>query len=477
MQQVTTVRRWLVGVVCMVGMQATWAATAIVDFSDLVEQNAKAVVNISASTKAKRNRQTMQQQQQVPDIFKRFFGEDFGFAPQPRDRQSYGSGFIISKDGYVLTNNHVVEDADKVVVKLNDRRELEADVIGKDERTDVALLKIKASDLPAVKIGNPDKLKVGQPVLAIGSPFGFDYSATAGIVSAKSRSLPNESYVPFIQTDVAINPGNSGGPLFNSDGEVIGINSQIYSRSGGYMGLAFAIPIDVAMDVVNQLKAGGKVSRGYLGVVIQDVDRDLAEAYGLPKPAGALVAKVLPDTPAEKAGIKDGDVITQFDGHDIGLSADLPQLIGRAKIGKKYPVIVLRDGKSQTLSFEVASLPDDAQDISGNGEPDIDSLQISIRNLNDQEKAQLKLDNGVLVQQVADGAAADAGVRAGDVIVRLNNQNIKDTQEFVKIAKKLPADKPVPMVINRRGQPLIVALRLESKEKPADKSKAQPNVN
>ncbi|RZU47101.1 serine protease Do [Fluviicoccus keumensis] len=461
----STARRWLVGVVCAVGVQAAWASASAVDFSDLVEQNAKAVVNISASAKAVRSKPSLQQQQQIPDIFKKFFGDDFGM-PQQRDRQSFGSGFIISKDGYVLTNNHVVVDADKVVIRLNDRRELEADVVGTDERTDVALLKIKADDLPTVKIGNPDKLKVGQPVLAIGSPFGFDYSATAGIVSAKSRALPNESYVPFIQTDVAINPGNSGGPLFNADGEVIGINSQIYSRSGGYMGLAFAIPIDVAMEVADQLKAGGKVSRGYLGVVVQDVDRDLAEAYGLAKPAGALVAKVIPETPAEKAGLKEGDVITAFDGHDIGLSSELPQMIGRAKVGKKTPLTVLRDGKPQTLTFEVASLPNDADDDGGStsGEPDIDSLHISIRNLNDQEKAQLKVDGGVVVMQVVDGVAADAGVRPGDIILKLNGQAIKETKDFVAIARKLPVNKAVPMLTLRQGQPKILAIRLEGKE-------------
>lgn len=458
-----TARRWLVGVVCAVGVQAAWAATAVVDFSDLVEQNAKAVVNISASAKGNKLKGQNAQQQQVPDILKKFFGDDFGM-PQQRDRQSFGSGFIISKDGYVLTNNHVVADADKVVIRLNDRRELEAEVVGTDERTDVALLKIKGDDLPMVKIGNPDKLKVGQPVLAIGSPFGFDYSATAGIVSAKSRALPNESYVPFIQTDVAINPGNSGGPLFNADGEVIGINSQIYSRSGGYMGLAFAIPIDVAMEVADQLKAGGKVSRGYLGVVVQDIDRDLAEAYGLAKPAGALVAKVIADTPAEKAGLKEGDVITAFDGHDIGLSSELPQMIGRAKVGKKTPLTVLRDGKTQTLTFEVASLPTDDDSASAATEPDIASLQINIRSLNDQEKAQLKVEGGVVVLQVADGAAADAGVRQGDVILKLNGQSIKDTKEFVAAARKLPVDKAVPVLVLRQGQPKILALRVEGKD-------------
>ncbi len=463
-------RRWLVGAVCVMGTQAVWATSTVVDFSDLVEQNASAVVNISASTKAKKGQM---QQQQVPEAFRRFFGDDFNFAPQPRERQSFGSGFIISKDGYVLTNNHVVDHADKVTVKLNDRRELEAEVIGTDERTDVALLKIKADNLPIVHIGNPDKLKVGQPVLAIGSPFGFDYSATAGIVSAKSRALPNESYVPFIQTDVAINPGNSGGPLFNADGEVIGINSQIYSRSGGYMGLAFAIPIDVAMETVEQLKANGKVSRGYLGVVIQDVDRDLAEVYGLSKPAGALVAKVLPDTPADKAGLKEGDVITAFNGQDIGLSSELPQLIGRAKVGKKYPLSLLRDGKKVELPFEVATLPDDEVDSPETAsEPDLNSLGIGLRNLTDPEKAQLKLDGGVVVQRLSDdGAAAEAGLQPNDVIVRLNNQAVKDTQEFLKVAKKLPANKAVPVAIIRGNQPRILALRLESTAKTDKKSK------
>ena len=470
-KQAKTVRTWLVGVICATGIQSSWAATAVMDFSDLVEKNAKAVVNISASTKAKKRNAQQLQPQQVPDIFRHFFGDQFDFSPQQQNKQSFGSGFIISKEGYVLTNNHVVDHADKVIVKLNDRREVEAEVIGTDERTDVALLKIKADNLPVVEIGNPDKLKVGQPVLAIGSPFGFDYSATAGIVSAKSRALPNESYVPFIQTDVAINPGNSGGPLFNADGEVVGINSQIYSRSGGYMGLAFAIPIDVAMDVVDQLKDKGKVSRGYLGVVIQDIDRDLAEAYGLAKPAGALVAKVLPDTPAEKSGLKEGDVIIAFNGQDIGLSSELPQMIGRAKVGKKVPLTLLRDGKKMDIPFEVASLPDDEEDSPEKAaEPDLNSLGVGLRNLNDQEKTQLKLEGGVLVLRLADdGAAADAGLRANDVIVRLNNQTIKDTQEFIKIAKKLPANKAVPIMIYRAGQPRILALRIEGSDKKDSK--------
>ena len=447
------------------------AQAALPDFTPLAENQSKAVVNISASAKSKGR--TMPNQQEVPEIFRRFFGEEFG-SQAPRDRQSFGSGFIISNDGYVLTNNHVVQGADKVLVRLADRREIEAKVIGTDERSDVALLKIEATDLPAaMTMGNPDLLKVGEWVMAIGSPFGFDYSVTAGIVSAKSRALPNESYVPFIQTDVAINPGNSGGPLLNMNGEVIGINSHIYSRSGGFMGLSFAIPIDVAMEVVEQLKTDGHVARGYLGVVTQDITRDLAEAYGLPKPAGALVSKVLPGTPAEKAGLKDGDVITRFNDKDIGLSSELPQLIGRAKVGDKLPLEVVRDGKIKVLAFEVAPLPED-EDVAAakvkSDKPDINRLGISIRDLNPQEKAQLKLEGGVVVLQVVEGAGADAGLRPGDVIVALNRKPLATVQQFVETAKALPAGKAVPMSVSRRGQPLILPLRLEAAE-PAAKDK------
>lgn len=447
---------------------APMAQAELPDFRPLAESQSKAVVNISASAKSKGRTATPQE---VPEIFRRFFGEEFGYAPAPRDRQSFGSGFIISPDGYVLTNNHVVQGADKVTVRLSDRRELDAEVIGTDERSDVALLKIDARDLPAVmKVGDPEKLKVGEWVMAIGSPFGFDYSVTAGIVSAKSRALPNESYVPFIQTDVAINPGNSGGPLLNMSGEVVGINSQIYSRSGGFMGLSFAIPIDVAMEVVEQLKNDGHVARGYLGVVTQDITRDLAEAYGLAKPAGALVAKVLPGTPAEKAGVKEGDVITRFNGRDIGLSTELPQLIGRAKVGEKLPLEVVREGKSKVLSFEVAALPED-EDVAAakakSDKPDINRLGISIRDLNPQEKAQLKLEGGVVVLQVVEGAGADAGLRPGDVIVALNRKPVVTVQQFVDTAKAVPVGKAVPMSVNRRGQPMILPLRLEAAEPPS----------
>lgn len=445
---------------------AATARAELPDFTPLAESAGKAVVNISASAKSSKRAG----QQDVPEIFRRFFGDDFNFAPAPQDKQSFGSGFIISADGYVLTNNHVVQGADKVTVRLSDRRELDAEVIGTDERADVALLKIDGKDLPLLKIGNPEQLKVGEWVLAIGSPFGFEYSVTSGIVSAKARALPNESYVPFIQTDVAINPGNSGGPLLNMKGEVIGINSQIYSRSGGFMGLSFAIPIDVAMESVEQLKASGHVARGYLGVVIQDISRDLADAYGLPRPAGALIAKVLPGSPAEKTGLKEGDVITQFNARDINLSSDLPQMVGRAKVGQSYPLTVYRDGKARTLNFEVAALPDDGNDAAtpaGKGKsaakPDLSRLGInSIRELSAEEKAALKIDGGAVIMQLAEGAAADAGLRAGDVVVSLQGKPVATARQFADMAKDLPAGKAVPLGVNRRGQPMILALKLAS---------------
>lgn len=440
------------------------------DFSPLAEDAGRAVVNISASAKSSKRAG----QQDVPEIFRKFFGEDFNFAPAPQERQSFGSGFIISKDGYVLTNNHVVQGADKVTVRLADRREIDAEVIGSDERSDVALLKIEGHDLPVLKIGDPDKLKVGEWVLAIGSPFGFEYSVTAGIVSAKARTLPNGAYVPFIQTDVAINPGNSGGPLLNMKGEVIGINSQIYSRSGGFMGLSFAIPIDVAMEAVDQLKSSGHVSRGYLGVVIQDISRDLADAYGLSRPAGALVSRVMPGTPAEKAGLKEGDVITQFNGHDINLSAELPQMVGRVKVGSSYPLTVIRDGKARTLNFEVAALPEDEAPVTTGSKgkpakPDLSRLGISsIRDLSVEEKAALKIEGGVVVMQIGEGAAADAGLRAGDVIVSLQGKPVNTAREFIESAKSLPAGKALPLAVNRRGQPIIMVLRLDAvAEEPA----------
>ena len=290
-------------------------------------------------------------------------------APEERPR-GVGSGFVLSSDGIIMTNAHVVDGADEVIVTLTDKREFKAKVVGADKRTDVAVLKIDASGLPVVRFGDASKLKVGEWVLAIGSPFGFEQSVTAGIVSAKGRSLPDENFVPFIQTDVAINPGNSGGPLFNMKGEVVGINSQIFTRSGGFMGLSFAIPIDVAIDVSNQLKKDGKVSRGWLGVVIQEVNKDLAESFGLDKPAGALVAQVLEDGPAAKGGLQVGDVILSMNGQPIVMSADLPHLVGSLKDGEKAKLEIIRNGKRQNLDISVGALPDDDADIGAqHGDP------------------------------------------------------------------------------------------------------------
>ena len=330
-------------------------------------------------------------------MFREFFERNMPQVPRSprgdrqREAQSLGSGFIISSDGYVLTNNHVVADADEIIVRLSDRSELQAKLVGTDPRTDVALLKVEGKNLPTVKLGDSEKLKVGEWVLAIGSPFGFDHSVTKGIVSAKGRTLPNDTYVPFIQTDVAINPGNSGGPLFNMNGEVVGINSQIFTRSGGFMGLSFAIPIDVALDVSNQLKKDGKVSRGWLGVVIREVNKDLAESFGLDKPAGALVAQVLEDGPAAKGGLQVGDVILSMNGQPIIMSADLPHLVGSLKDGAKARLEIIRNGKRQNLDITIGALPEDDADIgtgAGAGaERNSNRLGVSVADLTAEQKS------------------------------------------------------------------------------------------
>lgn len=343
------------------------AEEALPDFTTLVEQASPAVVNISTKQKLPDRIASgqMPDLEGLPPMFREFFERNMPQQPRSprgdrqREAQSLGSGFIISSDGYVLTNNHVVADADEIIVRLSDRSELQAKLVGTDPRTDVALLKVEGKNLPTVKLGDSEKLKVGEWVLAIGSPFGFDHSVTKGIVSAKGRTLPNDTYVPFIQTDVAINPGNSGGPLFNMNGEVVGINSQIFTRSGGFMGLSFAIPIDVAIDVSNQLKKDGKVSRGWLGVVIQEVNKDLAESFGLDKPAGALVAQVLEDGPAAKSGLQVGDVILSMNGQPIVMSADLPHLVGTLKDGEKAKLEIIRNGKRQNLDVTIGAMPDD----------------------------------------------------------------------------------------------------------------------
>lgn len=450
-------------------------AASLPDFKELVKETSPAVVNISTvqSASAGDDQNPLGQfrgpnGEEIPEIFRHFFQmPEMDKGPRRRSPQSLGSGFIISDDGYILTNHHVVDGADKVIVRLNDRRELEAEVVGSDKRADIALLKIDAEDLPTVKLGDSDKIEVGEWVLAIGSPFGFDYSVTAGIVSAKERALANETYVPFIQTDVAINPGNSGGPLFNLDGEVVGVNSQIYTRSGGFMGLSFAIPIDVAMEVANQLKEKGFVTRGWLGVIIQEVNKDLAESFGLDKPAGALVAKVLPDSPAQAAGLQEGDVILKFNNAPVILSSDLPHQVGRVKPGAKAKVSVMRAGERSNIWVTIGELPTEKELANaGSTKKERDQsnpLNLVVSELDDNRKSKWNLNNGVVVRRVMQGPGADAGLMVGDVITMLNREQIESIADFEEAARNLPDDRAVPMRIVRRGSPLFIPLKLSKK--------------
>ena len=435
------------------------AAAELPDFTELVEDNAAAVVNVSTT---RRRSEGDRRLRDFEEFFRRMPGPRSP-APYARPR-SLGSGFVISDDGYVLTNNHVVEDADEILVRFADRRELNAEVVGTDRRSDLALLKVEADSLPTVRLGRSEDLDVGEWVLAIGSPFGFDYSVTAGIVSAKGRSLPterNENYVPFIQTDVAINPGNSGGPLFNLDGEVVGINSQIYSRSGGFMGVSFAIPIDVAMEVVDQLKSDGRVSRGWLGVVIQEVSRDLAESFGLERPHGALISEVAPGSPAEDSELQAGDVIIEFDGNPIERSGELPHFVGRAAANSEVPVTVMRGGERLKLKVKVGELPDLEGDESvGQGTPnEPSSLGLVLEDVPEAALSRFNLKGGVRVVQ-STGPAADSGIRVGDIITRLNHKPVENRQGFRDIAKTLPKGRRVPVLVVRGGAQTFVPLNV-----------------
>ena len=441
-------------------------ASNLPDFTSLVEENSNAVVNISTTQKTQQLSGLPEgfefpENQPYGDLLKHFFGAPRQ-TPRQREVRSLGSGFIISHDGYVLTNHHVIKNADEIFVRLQDRRELKASLIGSDERTDVALLKVDAKNLPIVKLGSSKALKVGEWVFAIGSPFGFDSSVTAGIVSAKGRSLPKENYVPFIQTDVAINPGNSGGPLFNLDGEVVGINSQIYSRSGGFMGLSFAIPIDVALNVSRQLEKSGHVVRGWLGVRIQDITRELAESFEMDKPHGALVAHVLPNSPADKAGLKVGDVIVAFNGESVNRSSSLPPLVGSADISKAAKVEIIRNKHSKTLSVKLENLPDDEKELlSEKTKPKANSiLGMLLKDLTKELRSRLKIEKyGVIVESVTNGAASNAGIRSGDIIMQMDGDDIKNTQHIKQLADKIKKGRFVSVLINRQGNPIFLALK------------------
>ena len=441
------------------------------DFTQLVEQASPAVVNISTTRiinqKPASNQFDLPNQEQLPDIFKHFFERQFPQqkSPQPGQMpkaQSSGSGFLISEDGYILTNFHVIKDADKIIVALSDRREMEAQLVGGDPRSDLALLKIEADDLPYLTLADSDKLKVGEWVLAIGSPFGFDYSVTAGIVSAKGRSLRSETYVPFIQTDVAINPGNSGGPLFNLDGEVVGINSQIYTRSGGFMGLSFAIPSNTAIAVVAQLRENGEVARGWLGVQIQEVSQDLAESFGLDKAAGALIAQVLDNSPALASGLLAGDVITQVDGNEVVMSAQVAHFIGAIPPEQSVVIQVVRNGESIEIEVVIGHLPKIAAGKLSAIEQGkyVQRIGLRVAALSSEKAQQWSIRNGIDIIEVDAGVAQELGLQVGDVITSLANQRITSVQQFVELAAALPTQRSISLRIVREGRPLFVAFRL-----------------
>ncbi len=436
------------------------------NFTKLIKENAKTVVQIESKDLG--NQTTKRQNiyphnQPTPDDLLRYFfdipeNDMFGQIRPQRPSKSHGSGFFIDNKGYILTNAHVVKGADEITVSTTDQKEYKAELVGLDESTDIALLKIDKDDSPAAKIGDSDKTEVGNWVLAIGSPFGFDYTATKGIVSAVSRSLPDGTYVPFIQTDAAVNPGNSGGPLFNLDGEVIGINSQIYSQTGSFNGLAFAIPINTAMHIAEQLKTKGFASRGWLGVGIQMVSQDLATSFGLDKPLGALVASVSPNSPAEIGGIKAGDIILKFDGKKIKKSLDLPPLVGTVSAGTEVELDILRNGKHKTLSVTIGELDEGKPKLVKKSGESTNSGLI-VRNLKDEEKDKTNLDNGVVVIGVESGSIADkAGFMRGDIIVNINNVEIKDMKSFTKELKE-SAKKPLAVLVIRNKRSLFIPLQ------------------
>ena len=445
---------------------------ALPDFTKIVDSAKDSVVNISTKTRAKVSDAPEYNIPELPEgspfgeLFEKFFDRD-ELDRRGREAQSLGSGFIISKDGYILTNHHVISGADEVIVRMSNRKEFVARIVGSDEASDVAVLKVEAEeDLPVLRFGDSDKLKVGAWVLAIGSPFGFDHSVTAGIVSAKGRSLPSDNYVPFIQTDVAINPGNSGGPLFNLDGEVVGINSQIYSRTGGFMGLSFAIPIEMAVDVAAQIKETGSVSRGWLGVLIQEVTRELAESFGMENPHGALVAKVLDDSPAASAGLEVGDVIVEFNGRQVMRSSGLPPLVGRAKVGKEAQVKVIRNKQEQMIGVKIAELPTAITQAAYTPEEDTvvedTALGMKVEELGSDARKRLKIEGGVQVVEVeASGPASEAGILKGDVIVMIDNKAVESVHAFESVTDELKSGKSVALLVQRRAGPVFLAIRPE----------------
>lgn len=450
-------------------------AASLPDFTVLAEKHGAEVVNISVTqTVASRSGSPFRgfpNDERMEELFKHFGIPGFPGMPgqggqggQPEHKsKSLGSGFIISQDGYILTNAHVINGADEVIVKLASGREFNAKIIGADKRTDVALVKIDASGLPAAKMGNPSKLKVGEWVAAIGSPFGLENTMTQGIVSAKGRALPQENFVPFIQTDVAINPGNSGGPLYNLDGEVVGINSQIYSRSGGSVGLSFSIPIDVALQVSDQLKKSGHVTRGWLGVAIQELTEELAESFGMKNNHGSLIAGVEPKGPAEKGGLIAGDVITKFNGEAIATSSDLPRVVAATAPGKTVPVQIYRKGKVKVLRITIGAMPTEGDEIiAATKKPEkavSNKIGLTLQPLSKAQKKKLRGRNGLLVVD-SSGIAAKAGIRRGDVILGLNNNKTQSVELFNKQINAVKKGKTIAVLVYRGGNTLYVPIKM-----------------
>ncbi|MCC7411073.1 MAG: DegQ family serine endoprotease [Gammaproteobacteria bacterium] len=442
-------------------------AMALPDFAQMIKAHSPAVVSIR-TTVTGRASDVVQglpfdpNDPDVPEFLKRFFGQmpNLPQMPQPQ-AHGIGSGFLISPDGYIVTNAHVVRDADDIVVGLSDRRELRGTLVGADDRTDIALVKIDADGLPTVTLGDSNGLEVGEWVLAIGAPFGFEYTATQGIVSALSRTLPDGEYTPFIQTDVAVNPGNSGGPLFDLDGHVIGVNSQIFSRTGGYMGVSFAIPSNIVRDVVAQLREHGSVSRGWLGVSIQDLDQQLAQSFGMDQPRGALIAGIEPKGPAAQAGLRPGDVVMRFDGHDIGRAGDLPPLVGAVRPGNAVKVEVLRDGKSRNLAVTIAALSNDGQNVVADAGKAQETGKLGIVVADRPQDAGGGNTDGVVITDVDPrGAAAQAGIRKDDVIVSFNNQRIDSAAALAHMVDQVDAGKSVALLVMRNGTPQFVAVKI-----------------
>lgn len=453
--------------IAFISLTAQAQNRALPDFTELVEKQGPAVVNISTTQVVRgfgRGVQPFPFEEDDPtsDFFRRFFPRQPGMpgtpgVPREFESRSLGSGFIISADGFILTNAHLVESADEIFVRLTDKREFKAKVIGSDKRTDVALIKIVATNLPTVRLGDPEILRVGEWVVAIGSPFGFDNSVTAGIISAKGRSLPQENFVPFLQTDVAINPGNSGGPLFNMKGEVVGINSQIYSRSGGFMGISFAIPIDVAMDIQNQLRVSGRIRRGRIGVVIQEVTKELAESFGLSKPQGAVVNAVERGGPADKAGVEPGDVILKFDGKPVVNSGDLPRIVGSSKPGASAPMQVWRKGSVRDLTVVVGETPEEKA-MARNGknprstEQAANRLGLVVSELSPERQRELRISGGLLVEDVR-GNVVRADLQPGDIILALiargESSEIRSVDQFNKLLALFDKASTITLLVKR----------------------------